>query len=137
MRVLGGFYVYCNTVYNVTLLENTINHFIFLEIRSNSAGAVYSMTDRTSLFGSPVPEQDECSPALSLELPTSSRNKSITIPTGNSQSLRTNEEVNVRSPIALRQHELGCNFFYLFLFLFSFHFACNLTYSVHVSLIVH
>lgn len=78
------------------------------------------MTDRTSLFGSPVPEQDECSTALS------SRNKSITIPAGNSQSLRTNEEVNVRTPIALTQHEIGCNLF-LFLFLFLFHFPFNLT----------
>lgn len=72
-----------------------MNYFALSEIRSNSAGAVYCMTDRSSLFGSPVPEQDE-QIVSTLELPSLTRNKSISLPNEASKPVRNNEEVIVR-----------------------------------------
>lgn len=78
-------------------LRHLLIHFlIFSEIRSNSAGAVYNLHDRSSLFGSPVLEQDESSNTLSLELTTTVKNRNITVPTGQSPSFYTNEEVILR-----------------------------------------
>lgn len=54
------------------------------------------MTDRSSLFGSPVPEQDESPTALSRQLSSSVQNNSIAVPNETNKSLRTNEEVIVR-----------------------------------------
>lgn len=77
------------------LLHFTVYFLIFLEIRSNSAGAVYNLHDRSSLFGSPVLEQDESPNTLSLELTSSVPNRT-TVATGQSQSFYNNEEVILR-----------------------------------------
>ncbi|CAH1159479.1 unnamed protein product [Phaedon cochleariae] len=66
------------------------------EIRSNSAGAVYTMSDPACLFGSIVLEQEESEKVGEFELPTCFRTRCTTAPPSTSHSTFT-EEVSLTS----------------------------------------